>query len=80
MAAVIAAIFFEFELSDCSESEAVAVLRSSHDINIVAKTSKVRKTKTVPMPYRARFKPSVTRSDMGLAKGNLLILCSLAWC
>ena len=65
MAAVMAAIFFEFDVSDLSGSEAGAVLRTSQDINIVANTRTVRNTNTVPMPYRARFKPSETRGDIG---------------
>lgn len=63
MAAVMAAIFFEFDVSDLSGSEAGTVLRTSQDINIVANTRTVRNTNTVPMPYRARLKPSDTSGD-----------------
>lgn len=64
MAAVMAAIFFEFEGSDCFGSAAGTVLSTSQDINIVANTRTVRNTKTVPMPYRARFRPSDIRGDI----------------
>lgn len=63
MAAAMAAIFFEFDVSDFSGSEARTVLRTSQDINIVANTRTVRNTKTVPMPYKARFSPSETSGD-----------------